>query len=377
MSTQLKVRPDPVPPAPKSPAPKSPATESPATESQIPESPAVASRTVKTPAVESRTDVVDRVAPERMRGVRVDAATVCQLRCPSCPTAKGKMAQFVGDGWLRFDDFRELVDRNPWVRSIELSNWGEMFLNPDLARIVEYAHRKDVELTAVNGVNLNTAREEALEAVARYRFREMVVSLDGASDETYAKYRVRGTFSKVIENVRKINEYKRVHASPAPKLWWQFVVFGHNEHEIPEAKRMAAELDMGIYFKLSWDEKFSPPRDHEFVKREAGLDATTRSEFEALHGRRYLQVDLCAQIWRHPQVNFDGRILGCCVNRWGDFGRAEGWQLREAVNNDKLRHARRMLMGAAGPREDIPCTTCSYYHSLRDSGAWLTPDEVL
>ncbi|NIR32327.1 MAG: radical SAM protein [Gammaproteobacteria bacterium] len=311
-----------------------------------------------------------------MQGLRVDGATVCQLRCPSCPTAKGKMREFVGDGYLRFVDFKHLIDRNPWVRSVELSNWGELFLNPDLLHILRYAYEKDVALTAFNGVNLNTVRESVLEGLARYRFREMTCSIDGASEETYAVYRRRGRFGKVIENIKRINHYKQKHGSEYPHLTWQFVIFGHNEHEIPAAKRMADELRMDIYFKLSWDEKFSPPKDTEFIKREAGLEVATRSEFEEKYGRKYLQKEMCAQLWTNPQINFDGKILGCCVNRWGDFGQTADWRLSDAVNNERIRYARQMLTGRREPRADIPCTTCTYYHAIRASGNWVKREDV-
>ena len=71
--------------------------------------------------------------------IRLDASTVCQLRCPSCSTAKGLIDGNLGSKTLKFEDFKKIVDRNPWVRGIELSNWGEIFLNRDLLKIAEYA----------------------------------------------------------------------------------------------------------------------------------------------------------------------------------------------------------------------------------------------
>jgi MoaA/NifB/PqqE/SkfB family radical SAM enzyme len=69
-------------------------------------------------------------------------------------------------------------------------------------------------------------------------------SIDGASPETYGIYRVRGDFDAVINNIERINVHKRAHASDLPHLVWQFVVFGHNEHEIPIAREMAERLGM-------------------------------------------------------------------------------------------------------------------------------------
>ena len=53
-------------------------------------------------------------------------------------------------------------------RAIELSNFGEIFLNPQLVSLLEYAYRRGVKVSAGNGVNLNTAILQALEAVVKF-----------------------------------------------------------------------------------------------------------------------------------------------------------------------------------------------------------------
>src|SRR3989304_2758860 len=96
-----------------------------------------------------RTDGV----PLRPRRLRLEASTACQLRCPSCPTTEGRIGEALGTGFLAFAHFKRLIDENPWVRDVELSNWGEVFLNPDLLTILEYADRKHVAIRADNGVH--------------------------------------------------------------------------------------------------------------------------------------------------------------------------------------------------------------------------------
>ena len=146
--------------------------------------------------------MLHKIKPKK---VRLEAATVCQLRCPTCPTTQGEIKKTLGAGFLKLKDFQRLVDENPWVSQIELSNWGEIFLNPDLLGILEYAYKKNVALHADNGVNLNTVSDTVLEAMVNYSFRSVTCSIDGASDETYSIYRRKGNFEKVIENIRKIN----------------------------------------------------------------------------------------------------------------------------------------------------------------------------
>jgi MoaA/NifB/PqqE/SkfB family radical SAM enzyme len=307
--------------------------------------------------------------------IQIDASAHCQLACPSCPTASGATRPALGAGHLSVDAFQTLLDRNPEIQEVELSNYGEMFLNPHLPDLFRIAFERQVVLHADNGTNLNHASDATLEALVRYRFRSLTVSIDGASPETYARYRVRGDFDRVVGHIRKINEFKRSHSTGFPLLCWQFIVFGHNEHEIAAARRMAAELGMSFRPKISWDDEVSPVRDANLVKIQTGLPPTREAYYQAA-GSEY-QRGICYQLWNAPVLNWDGRVTGCCRNFWGDFGaNAFDDGLAASLDSPKLRHARQMLMGHAEPKPDIPCTTCDLYLSLRRDGKWIDAKEL-
>jgi len=308
-----------------------------------------------------------RVSP---RSIGLEASSFCQLRCPSCPTTSGAIHPAVGSGALKFEDFRNLVDLNPALERIELSNYGEVFLNLKLPDILEYAHRKGVAIT-IGGANLNHVRKETLEALVRFQVRTLSCSIDGASPETYRIYRVRGDFEAVLQNIETINGLKRHYGSDLPHLVWQFIVFGHNEQEIPVARAMAAKYNMEFCTKLTWDDEFSPLRDKEFGGAQIGDDAVTREEFERKYGHKYLRA-ICDQLWDNPQINWDGKILSCCRNFWGDFGgNAFTDGLVDSINGKKMAYAREMLSGRSPPREDIPCTNCEMYHAMRDRSKFI------
>lgn len=246
---------------------------------------------------------MEPIQPTRLR---LEATSHCQLRCPSCPTASGAIRPTIGAGHLKLDDFRRLLEENPTLEHIELSNYGEMFLNPALLSIMELAAQKGVQLAAANGVNFNHASEKVIEGLAKYSFRALTISLDGASQETYQRYRVRGDFARVINNIRLLNDYKAKYQTTYPRLHWQFVIFGHNEHELPQAKALAQELGMTFAPKLTWDDDFSPLRDRAFVQSQTQFTALTRREYEAETGNSYLS-GICQQLWHVPQVNWDGK----------------------------------------------------------------------
>ena len=294
--------------------------------------------------------------------IRIEACSICQLRCVECPQSKGQM-QVIGHGYLKFTDFRAFVDRYPTFTDVELSNYGEILLNPELDDIVEYAHRKGITLTASNGVNLNHIREDTIEHLVKHEFKRLNVSIDGASNETYAIYRRGGVYDRVIENIRKINECKRRHNSRFPELSWQFIVFGHDEHEIPIARKMAEALGMKFHLRLNVvSPGYSPIRDAEYVRREVG--AASVQEWNEQNNDFY---DLCCQqLWVSPQINWDGRLLGCCCNKWGDFGNVFESDLKECVEAEKYAYTKRMLLGYEEDRKDIPCVRCKY--RIRDKG---------
>src|SRR5262249_4945805 len=161
--------------------------------------------------------------------------------------------------------------------------------------------------------------------------------------ETYEIYRRGGNYNTVIENVRRINKCKRKYRSDLPALLWQFVAFGHNEHEIPKARKLAKKLGMSFHVKLNWENVFQPDQpvfspvvDGRHVRSGSGLGVASRGEYLAKTGRMYVQEIICEQMWTRPQIDWDGKVLGCCVNFWGDYGNAFENGLLTELNNEKF-----------------------------------------
>jgi hypothetical protein len=72
----------------------------------------------------------------------------------------------------------------------------------------------------------------------------------------------------------------------------------------------------------------------------------------------------CAQLWDSPQINWDGKLLGCCVNKYGDFGNVFEQGLREAVRTERYTYAKQMVVGRKPGRPDIPCFHCKVYQRI-------------
>jgi MoaA/NifB/PqqE/SkfB family radical SAM enzyme len=308
----------------------------------------------------------------KITNLSIDASTVCQLKCPECSNTKGIIKNgIIGSGYLTFSDFKSLIQGNPEIKKIELSNWGEIFLNPELKSILKYSFQNGIKLSAGNGVNFNDISESIIESLVKYKFGYINFSIDGASQETYSIYRVNGQYAEVLTNIEKLNFYKKKYRSSLPKLSWQFIVFGHNEHEILTAKKISHELNMVFVPKLNFS-SFSPVTNAEQVKREAGLVAVTRTEYKKLTKKDYKRP--CCQLWYSPQVSWDGKVLGCCVNKWKSYGNAFSDGLNSVLENDLYLKTLDILRGLKTIDDSIPCYSCPTFKKIEDTP--ITQEEI-
>ncbi len=294
------------------------------------------------------------------RKLRLETCSRCQLKCPTCATARGETRRGrVGWGDLTSENFARFLGLAGPIRELELSNWGEIFLNKRLPEILALAAAAGVPVTAANGVNLNEASEAALEALVVHRVREIAISIDGATRASYASFRINGDLDRVLANVERINAFKRLHGSDLPVLTWQFIVFGHNEHEIDAARSLAAKHDMRFRTIRNLAADYAPLRDALGSGRRAGLDLArdTDTVLDSLAD----ELGFCHQVWDAPQVNWDGQLLGCCFNNSRGFGNAFDTPLAELLVGDDYRYLQLMLVGRAPLRKDMPCIGCRLF----------------
>lgn len=301
--------------------------------------------------------------------VHLEACSLCQLDCPECyirKTEKNMPKDWLG--YLKFKDFKKFVDEND-IKEIELASKGEIFLNPELDDIIKYAYQKNIKLTANVGTNLNTVSDITLENLVKYKFYSFVVSIDGATPETYKIYRVGGDFNKVIDNIKKINNFKEKYKSEYPKLTWQFIPFGHNEHEIELAKKKAKELNMKIVFLQNHSFDYSPVKNKELVEKQTGLKLEGNEE--GIISRQY--TFSCNALFESPQIDYDGKLS--CYSRGAKYFSANVFKdgFLNALNSPDFIYAKKMLTDLSiEARPEIMCTKCKRFKYLRNNNITIS-----
>ncbi len=311
--------------------------------------------------------------------VAIDACSICQLQCTGCYMRKSSHLADIGEGWLSASNFEKFLNNAPYVSSVELSNNGEPFLNPELGEIFLIASKHNVHITIGGGANFNRVDSRVLELIVKTGVRILTIALDGASQKTYAMYRRGGDFDNVIENIRLLNFYKEKFNSEWPKLNWQFVLMQHNQYEVLKAKELASQLQMKISFKLSWEPGFHAENPKQLTEL-TGLDCFSR---EAYMEKKHIpyRMESCLQLFTRPAINWDGRLLGC-TNNWRQAYDVNVFKvgLEEALQNCLYQSAKYRLMGnAEDEQNDFPCCYCPYhYFEIRKkTGKFLTSEDIV
>ncbi|MCQ2788891.1 MAG: radical SAM protein [bacterium] len=317
--------------------------------------------------------------------ISLEACSLCQLNCPACWVRLGeeKIKKEDGFGYLKFKDFKNLVDDNPQINEIELANHGEIFLNPELDKIIKYAYEKKIILSANNGVNLNTLSDEMAEALVKYQFSAMTVSIDGATPDVYKIYRRGGDFNKVIANIKKINEFKKKYNSEFPKMFYKFIIFNHNIDDILPAKKLAKELNMNIKFEQNCRPSYAPLSEEQKARVEKllGLILESKSEKQSLNEYKNGKSKwfFCQDLFLSPQINWNGKLLGCCYSLVSTFDVnvfEEG--LLKALNQQKVLYAKQMVTDfSTPPKKDILCSSCSVYETIKEENYEMFSDRKL
>lgn len=278
----------------------------------------------------------------------IEPGTVCPLQCVFCPQINPDFD--LPRNFLSFPAFQRITNNfSNSLERINLFNWGEPLLNPDISKMVSYASARGI--TSVVHSNVNSLTSQMAEALVAGGLSELTASIDGASEESYKRYRARGSFSAAMSNLKLLIDAKRKSGRSNPRIVWQFLVFRHNEHEIPRAKEMAVDLGVEIKFR------FAVVIKREFESTLADYNGT---EFRKKFIRDYGSP--CDALWKNPVIHSDGTVLPCCqiFEKKYALGNLFEEDFSSIWNNKKYQELRNVVAGRTQADESSFCYRCIF-----------------
>jgi MoaA/NifB/PqqE/SkfB family radical SAM enzyme len=134
--------------------------------------------------------------PRLPKAAVIDPINICNLDCPLCASKN----QNYEKGKMTFDTFKMVLDKIPSLRLVILFNWGEPLLHHEIFNIIKESVSRNIYTITHTNFSLKQ-KAEFFEKLVLSGLHQLVISADGASKETYEKYRVKGNFNWVIDNI--------------------------------------------------------------------------------------------------------------------------------------------------------------------------------
>ena len=177
----------------------------------------------------------------------VETSLACNLKCPECAMG-GKMIDR-SKGFMSLARFKIIADKaRPFAKYFYLHLWGEPMLNPEIIPIIKYASKIAGTNISTNGLMLSN---EGAEQLITSGVSDIIVSIDGFSQDIYEQYRVGGDVKKALFVLEMLQCLQHKHGSRT-NIIPQFIVFKHNQHEMEKFRRFCDNLGLAVTFKAPY-----------------------------------------------------------------------------------------------------------------------------
>jgi len=281
--------------------------------------------------------------------ITFDPGNICNLRCPGCHTGI-KHPEMIHPSMMNLTNFKLMFEKvKDHVMNIALYNWGEPFLNKHIFDIISYSNEQKVGTTIHS--NFNHYNENMANEVIKSKLTHIYLSIDGASQEIYSKYRVRGKIEQVIHNLEMLVEKKKKANSKLPFITWKYLKFPFNEMEIESARKIAEKIGVDNF------EVFNAVTKLTDIYDEADKYKNNPQMFKSLK-------DNCKSLWSSIYIEPDGTVFPCSLSfrEKESFGNLINSNFMTLWNNEKYISARQLFSKIPSLENvPLPCKGCKYY----------------
>jgi radical SAM protein with 4Fe4S-binding SPASM domain len=286
-----------------------------------------------------------------------EPTSFCNLKCPLCPTGVGALHR--ADGYMSLEQFRSIVEEiKPYTTHIEFAGYGEPFMHADICEMVRYASSTGIFTNMHTNANLIDTPEK-VHGLITSGLGHLTLSIDGATQDVYEKYRVGGSLERVASNVRALFEERNRLQATSPVVTVQTVVTKKNEHQVEDMRKLAEDLGADNFRAKAAHIVMGRPRkitgglvDH-WVSRD--------NRFNRFFKRRNKQqLNGCDWLYKRASIHWNGDITTCCYdatsqNKMGNiFEAGSFWTI---WNSPKYRALRRQVNEDITKAEPL-CSVC-------------------
>jgi len=242
--------------------------------------------------------------------ISIEPTTACNLKCPECPSGLRKFTRPTGN--LKKEINQNIL--NSLGKNLQYINYyfqGEPFINPDFLDFVKAARLKNIYV--LTSTNAHFISEKTAIKIIESGLSELIISIDGTTQDTYSSYRIEGELKKVLEGLNNITTAKEKQNSNFPIVTLQFLVTKQNEHQLAEIEAIKNK-----YKADSLTLKTIQVYDYENGNTLLPTDDKYSRYKQGKNGKFKLKNKMsnhCWRLWSTCVFTWDGSIVPCCFDK--------------------------------------------------------------
>ena len=244
--------------------------------------------------------------------ISYEISSICNLNCLECPVGNGtiKRKQKFPDKFVYKKILNEVGDK---LWHILLYFQGEPFINPQWSFFVKEANKHNI-YTAIS-TNGHFLDDKNVKLILDSGLDEIIISVDGVTQEEYEKYRKGGNLNIVLEGIKRLAKEKKEAKKIKPIITLQFIVFSHNEMGLKNFKLIAKQLGADkIEIKTAQLENLNHiellPHNEKYRR------------YKIENNKAVLKKKLknkCWRMWHSFVITSDSNVVPCCFDKHETF----------------------------------------------------------
>ena len=284
----------------------------------------------------------------------IEPTTACNLGCPECPSGLKKFTRKTGNLTL---DLHQKIINESYKKLIYVNYYfqGEPFINPYLFDMISLSTSKNIFCsTSTNGHFLT---DENCKKTINSGLQNLIISIDGNSQESYEEYRKNGDFEKVKKGAKNLVNWKNKLESKYPNIILQFLIVKSNEHLVKEMKTLCNELGLNEF-------RIKTAQFYEFQNGNPLMPLN--EQYSRYRKNKNGQYELknkfknqCWRMWSSCVITVNGEVVPCCFDKDAkhQLGKLKSESLSEIWKSKDYTYFRSSILKN---RNDIDiCKNCS------------------
>jgi len=201
---------------------------------------------------------------EEITTVHLEVTERCNASCPQCARNLngGEVNPQLHDAELSLDDVKSIL-KPEFIQQLKrlymCGNYGDPISAKDTLEIFEYIRSNNAKMQLSFHTNASAKTPEWWSRLpaAMGKSHYVVFSVDGLEDTNHL-YRQGTVWKKIMENAAAFIQ-------AGGRARWDYIVFGHNEHQVEEARALAEKMGF---------EKFNVKKSNRFFSNTRGAVKT-------------------------------------------------------------------------------------------------------